>query len=711
MTAQADFVVPDMHCAGCMAKIEAGLGALAGVSHARANLSTRRVHVAFDPAAWDEGRLLARLEGLGFKAARFRPMRANADDEEARRLLKAMAVAGFAAANIMLLSVSVWAGLASDMDEGTRQLFHWLSALIALPAIVYAGRPFFASAYRALRARAMTMDVPIALAVVLATAASLMETVRGGDHVYFDASVGLLFFLLIGRFLDRRARSQAFAVAGNLLALRAAEACVMDADGRLRTIAADAVAPGMRLLVGAGMTVPADGEVVAGASDIDTALITGETLPRPVGVGDRVHAGTTNLSGPLTILAHRAGEATLLADIVRLMEAAEQSGGGYVRLADRLARIYAPAIHVLAAATFIAWLAAGAAWHDALMTTVAVLIITCPCALGLAVPVVQVVAAGKLLARGVLLRSGDALERLAAVDQVVFDKTGTLSLGAPRLIDDPAVPQEARALAAALARGSSHPLAKALVAGAGAQPLPAVGNVIEHPGAGIAGEIDGIAVRLGRRGWAAPAGDDPADTYSGPHLWLARAGAAPLCFRFQDTLRPDAAAAVAATKALGLGVSLLSGDREHVADQVARSVGIADWHADCRPDDKLDYLRRLGEAGHRVLMVGDGLNDAPALKRAFVSMAPASGADITQSAADLVFQGERLAPVPESIALARRALAVMKVNFTLAIAYNALAVPLAVAGLVTPLIAAVAMSSSSLLVTLNALRLKRGALS
>jgi len=705
--AEMVFLVPGMHCGGCIRKIERGLDELPAVAEARANLSTRRVTVRWRDRALDVDGLLAVFAGLGFDATPFDPRLAeDADAAESRLLLRALAVAGFAAANVMLLSVSVWAGLVSDMEPATRQLFHWISALIALPAAAYAGRPFFRSAWSALRKGRTNMDVPISLAVILATGASLMQTIRGEEHVYFDAALALLFFLLIGRVLDRMMRARAGDAARNLLALRGVAATVIDTDGRRRAVPAESLTPGMRVFVAPGMRVPADGRVLEGRSDTDQSLLSGESLPVPVSAGDEVFAGALNLNGPLTVTVTATGADTLLADIARMMETAEQGRAGFVQLADRLSRLYAPLVHGLAALTFAGWMLAGAGWHTALMTAIAVLIITCPCALGLAVPVAQVVATGRLLRQGVLVKSGDALERLAAIDTVVFDKTGTLTGPAPALLDRDRIAPADLALAAALGAASHHPLAKALAELVAPADRPTLTEQREDPGNGVEARRDGRRVRLGRRGWAGE--DTDAQPHDGPELWLAVDGQAPVRFRFAERLRPGAAEAVAAFRKAGLDVRLLSGDRAGAVERAAESAGIAESRAACRPADKIAALEDLARQGRRVLMVGDGLNDAPALRAAHVSISPGSAADIAQTAADIVFQGDSLDAVTAVWRMARRTHRRVVENMALAVGYNLIAVPLAAAGLVTPLIAAIAMSSSSLLVTLNALRLRAG---
>lgn len=700
------FHVDGIHCAACIRRIESALAKMPGVVRARVNLSTRRLRVDWlDGSATSED-IVAKVDALGFKAAPFDPEKLKDDGAaEEKRLLLALAVAGFAAGNVMLLSVSVWSGHGAEMGAGTRTLFHWVSALIALPTVVYSGMPFFRSAARALKARALNMDVPISLAVVLATVMSVQQTMQGAEHAYFDAAVGLLFFLLVGRYLDRRARAKARSAAERLIGLRAATACAIGADGASRTISTAEIEPGMLLAVAAGERLAADGVIEEGATELDTSLVTGESLPRPAGAGARVFAGTLNLGQPVRVRVKAAGEDTLLAEIVRLMEAAEQGRARYVRLADRVARFYAPAVHVLAAGTFLGWMIAGAGWERALLTAVAVLIITCPCALGLAVPAVQVVASGRLLQRGVLLKSADGLERIAEVDTVVFDKTGTLTLGEPTLVDPEKIAPGMLALAGALAVHSKHPLARAVVRAAkGGASVPVV-EVRELPGRGLSGESGGRLVRLGSRTWcgvAAPV----ADGAVGSEMWLAVEREMPVRFVFTDVLRADARETIDSLKRMGLTVELLSGDREPAVRKAAETLGIETWRAECPPDAKAARLNELTASGRRVLMVGDGLNDAPALAAGHASISPSGAADISQTAADLVFQGERLAPVLEAVRVARAATRHVKQNFALAILYNVFAVPIAVAGLATPLVAAVAMSSSSLIVTLNALRLR-----
>ncbi|WNJ99893.1 heavy metal translocating P-type ATPase [Thalassospiraceae bacterium LMO-JJ14] len=699
-----NLLVENLHCAACIGKIEGRLNATPGVVQSRVNMSTRRLNVTWRDGEADPAELMRAVQALGYPVTPFDPSElAGVENREGKRLLSAMAVAGFAAANVMLLSVSVWSGHAGGMGEGTRTLFHWISALIALPAVVYAGQPFFKSALAALRSGGLNMDVPISLAVVLAAGMSLYQTIEGAEHAYFDASVSLLFFLLIGRYLDHRARAKARSAATHLLGLQARAATVVDNDGCQHAVRIADIEKGMTVLVAAGERIPVDGTVIDGRSDVDTQLLSGETLPKLAVPGERVFAGTLNLTAPLRISTSALADATLLSEIVKLMELAEQGRARYVRLADRVARYYAPTVHILSAATFAGWLVfTDAGWQASLMAAIAVLIITCPCALGLAVPAVQVVASSRLLRAGVLVKAADALERLSDIDTVVFDKTGTLTLGHPELIGG-TYDTAQLSLAAALAQHSRHPLSKALCAAAPASD-GAISDVREEPGYGLEGMHDGRRLRLGSGAWCGV--DGPAGDQDGTEICFAIDGKRVAVFRFEDTLRPDAREVIAELAKMGLGIELLSGDTPHAVAHAASALGIDAWKAGCLPADKTARLEELARDGRRVLMVGDGLNDAPSLVSAHVSMSPASAADVSQTAADLLFQGARLGPVVTAIRVARSSTRLVKQNFALAFAYNTIAVPLAVAGLATPLVAAVAMSSSSIVVTLNALRLR-----
>lgn len=704
-----EWVIEGIRSPSAQTEIERALSAVPTLRYARLNLSNRRLTTEWGEAGQDSAGLLAALEQLGYRAVPFTRNEAEAAQiRQTQWLLRCLAVAGFAAMNVMLLSVSVWSGNATEIADETRDLFHWLSALIALPAAGFAGQPFFYAALTALREREMTMDVPISLGVLLALGMSVYETAIHAHHAYFDSALMLLFFLLLGRVLDHVMRLRTRALAANLAALRAPFASRVRSDGGLEEVPADALQAGDVVLVSAGERLAADGHVLDGRSEVDESFLTGESLRRFVSAGDPVLAGMVNGSGQLRIAVAETGTKTVLAGIEALIDKALAERSRYVQLADRIARIYAPVVHVTAALTATGWMLAGASLHDAVIIAIAVLIITCPCALALAAPAVQVVVSGALFRQGLLMRSGDVIERMAEVDYVVFDKTGTLTMPDPHGLDVGMMPPAMQILAGRLALASRHPLARALRAVVGArhgvlQPLDGASETV---GAGVEAVCDGVPLRLGSPAFCGIEAEHPLTT--DPVSVLAfRAGQQHWLIPITQTLRSDAVAVVAQLRDLGLPLAILSGDHPEAVKAVADHLGITLWQAGLSPQDKLAYLQALRAQGHHVLMVGDGINDAPALAAASVSLSPASGADVTQAAADLVFMGERLKAVIEALRLCRKGRRVMSENFLLALVYNLLAVPLAIAGLVTPLIAAAAMSGSSVLVAVNALRAGR----
>lgn len=700
-TRQLDLAIPDVNCAACIATIEKALLKLDMVEVARVNFSTKRVRITFTPGKDRPSALTKAITGSGYRTFLLDPEANGKADATLSSLVRALAVAGFAAANIMLFSVSIWSGA----DPVTRDLFHWISALIAVPAIAYAGQPFFRSAARALKHRNLNMDVPISLAVLLALGLSLVETFNHGEQAFFDAAISLLFFLLIGRTLDHLMREKARSAVRNLARLAPRSALSIQKNNRREQIAISDITPGMVLEIAAGERVPVDGDVITGISDVDLSLVTGEAAPQKVTKNSALLAGTTNISGTLTMRVTKPAADSFLARMVTLMEAAEGSRAGYKRIADRAAAIYAPAVHILALATFIGWGLFAGNWQMATINAIAVLIITCPCALALAVPIVHVVASGRLFEQGIMMRDGAALERLAEITRIAFDKTGTLTKGQPvfsgQIFGDPKFLDNAVGLAAT----SRHPFSKAL---ATASTVPAIANGKEVPGMGVEAKTKTGVWRLGRAEFCQADTKNLLGETSGSIVWLSQNGTPVAAFAFADQVRPETAEAIILLKARGLNLSLLSGDQKAPVEQLAKLIGIADARSTLTPEQKLQALDDFTAAGDKVLMVGDGLNDAPALRAAHVSMAPSSAADIGRNAADFIYTSDSLSAVPFALNISRRAANIVRQNFGLAIAYNCVAVPLAITGQVTPLIAALAMSSSSILVTLNALRLRLG---
>lgn len=691
---RVELALPTVHCAACIAAVERRLGNRPDVAGARVNLTLKRVSITVADIPDIEETLIDELDRLGYPA---RPLDgavlAKAESDKAGRdMLARLGVAGFAMMNVMLLSISVWAGA-----EGyTRIMMHWVSAAIALPAIAFSAYPFFNSAWGALRRARLNMDVPISLAILLSCGVSLFETIEGGDHAYFDAALSLTFFLLIGRFLDYKTRATARSAASELAALEVQKARRITESGE-ESVPLDALREGDILAVAAGERLPADGVVTWGDSELDPSMLTGETLPQAVGAGDVVRAGMLNISGPLRIRAEGLGEETLLKQITRLVETAESSRNRYTSLAEKAAAIYAPAVHLLSLFAFIGWGAATGDWRLAVNIAAAVLIITCPCALGLAVPAVLAAASGRLFAQGVLLKDGISLEKLAEIDTVVFDKTGTLTTGQPALVNQSEISAENGAIAAALAQHSAHPLSRALAATFGSD--LEITDIREHPGFGTSGKLGETPMRLGRADWCGAALSDQTS------VWLQVGDAAPVGFFFADELRPEAAETVKALQDAGLEVQLLSGDVSASVEKMAKAAGIEKWAARATPSEKVDALTALREAGHKVLMVGDGLNDAAALAAAHVSISPASAVDASRTSADMIIINNDLRQIVKSHRVAVASKRRILENFSIAAIYNMISVPLALAGFATPLMAALAMSTSSITVSLNSMRI------
>ncbi|MEN5247139.1 cation-translocating P-type ATPase [Brucella pseudintermedia] len=697
---QLDLSVPGVHCGLCIKNIEETLGKISGVAYVRVNLTARRVTVR-----WKDGEtppdVVDPLRRLGYEAHIFDM--AQEKDPTFTRLLIALGVAAFASSNVMLLSVAVWSGA----DAATRDMFHWISGLIALPTLIYSGRIFYVSAWNALRTRRVNMDVPIALAITLAFGMSVYETLHQGQHAYFDASVTLLFFLLIGRTLDYMMRARARSAVRSLAQLGSRGAVVIGENDERNYLPVNEIRPGMRIILAAGERVPVDAKVEEGRSELDCAIASGESDAVPVGPGSDIRAGTLNLSTPLVIRATAEAKDSFLAEMVRLMDVAEGGRAYYRRLADRASELYVPMVHTIAFAAFVGWMFyTGGDWYRSIYIAICTLIITCPCALALAVPIVQVVAARRLFENGIMIKDGSAMERMAEVDTAIFDKTGTLTLGQPRLIDADAINPHTLEIAAELSLYSRHPLSRALALFSGAKPMTAFTRIEEVPGAGIEAELNGAVYRLGKRDWADNSAALPhAD---GPETCLSIDGKLVQTFRFEDQPREDAAGAIATLKRSGLKLRIISGDKRPAVERLAGYLGVDNFKAEVLPADKSELVQKLSAEGSKVLMVGDGLNDAPALVAAHVSMAPATAADIGRNAADFVFLRESLSAVPLAFAVSKEAGKLISQNFALSIGYNIIAVPIAIFGYVTPLVAALSMSLSSIVVVSNALRLRAG---
>lgn len=701
---QTDLSVPGVYCGACITTVEGALTQMPQVERARLNLSSKRVSIVWkqdvDGVQTDPADLAKAIVSTGYETHLFGTVQDTSDDMR-NQLIRAVGLTGFAAMNIMLLSISVWSGA----DASTRDMFHWISALIAAPALIYGGRFFYQSAYNALKHKRTNMDVPIALAITLSYSVSIWETMHSGEHAWFDATTSLLFFLLIGRTLDHVMRDRARSAIAGLARLSPRGATVLLDDGNREYRPVSDIMPGDRVAIAAGERVPVDGKIISGSSDLDVSIANGESAPRIVRAGDFIQAGTLNLTGALVMQATALARDSFLSEIIGLMEAAEGGRARYRRLADRAAQYYSPVVHLLALASFIVWGVLGGDWKQAMLIAIAVLIITCPCALGIAVPVVQVVAAGRLFRNGIMMKDGSAMERLAEADMVLFDKTGTLTLGQPRLVNGADISPDVMRIAAGIAANSRHPLSQALYRTVGG-PLPMFDDVTEIPGAGVEAKSPAGVYRLGNQRFACPdVASEKDESSATSQVVLSLDGSEIARFQFEDAIRPGVAAAILELSGDGYSAEIISGDRPTAVAALAKRVGISAWHGALAPAEKAGRCEELAREGRKVLMVGDGINDAPALAAAHVSIAPATAADIGRQAADFVFMRDDLRAVSFAVDTSKKAGRLIRQNFALAIGYNIIAVPIALAGYATPMIAAIAMSTSSLIVVANALRL------
>lgn len=688
-----------MRCAACAWLIDRVLAREPGVIDAGANAVTGRIRLAWDPRRTTLSQPLRRLVALGYRPyLASGEAREQARRRERNRNLIRIGIAGLGAMQAMMFAEALYLDFDHSMSLPTRDFFRWITFLVSTPVVFYAGWPFLAGAGRELRHRQLGMDTLIAGSTLLAYFASVFETLRGGVHVWYDASVMFVFLLLCARMLEQRARSIASAQVDALARARPAFATRQRDDGMRETVPISALEVADIACVAVGEVVPADG-LLLDAGRFEEALLTGEPHSVDKVAGDRVYAGTACRDQPARLRVTETGSATRLSQLARLVEQAQAQRPALARSTERIAHHFVAGLLLATLAIYVGWRV-----YDpsrAFEVTLALLVISCPCALSLAVPAALTTAHGALARLGVLAVRDNALEQLAQVTDIVFDKTGTLSDGRPRLVGievfSGVAEDRALRIAAALENDSTHPIASAF---AGSVDATQAQRVRAVPGRGIEGVVDGQHWRLGQAGFAAGVADDG-------RVWLGDGERAAARFTLQESERDDARAAIDVLRAQGLVVHLSSGDADATVQRFARQLGIDSAHARQSPEDKLAFVRGLQYQGRVVAMVGDGLNDAPVLAGADVSMAVGEGAALAQRAADLVLTGRSLSRVPQAIAVARRTRQVVRQNLAWALGYNLLALPLAAAGMVTPWLAALGMALSSLMVTLNALRLAR----
>ena len=711
-----------LRCAGCAQRVERSLLAIEGVVEAHVSFSAQRGLVRHDRRT-DPAALVAEVAALGYDAVPYDPEALDRPHtREARQALSRLLVAAFLAGNVMVAAAALYLGESGGMEPGLRRALRWLCVALSLPAVAWCALPFWKGAFGGLRRGEITMDVPVVLGLAAALVGNVLGAWLESPRVFADSAAMIVFLILLGRTLERGARARAAGAVDRLLALAPRTARRVGPDGVEEVRAVDLL-PGDRVVVAPGETIPVDGTVVLGESEVDTSLVTGESLPAACRVGDRVTSGTRNLEVELQIEALCGANEGTLARMAALLERATAERPAIQRSADRVAAFFAPAVLAAAALSGLGGWLAGRAPLDALLAMTAVLIVACPCALGLAAPAAVAASIGRAARLGVLVKSGDALERCARIDRAIFDKTGTVTEGVLSVDDVVVAPgvDAARPLAlAAAAEGSSvHPVAAAIRRAAEARALP-VADAIERralPGRGVAALVGSAPVWVGTRAWLEERGatlpgplraDAEALARRGRTLaWVAESGTAIGVLALSDPPRSDARAAIEGLRELGVGVELVSGDHVEAARLAAERAGIEEVAAEVAPEGKVEIVRKARARGERVVFVGDGINDAAALAAADVGIAMAGGAGVALHAADLVVRSPRLAAVAESVALSRATLRRIRENFGLALAYNAVAVPLAMLGRVDPLTAAVAMGLSSLAVTANATRLLR----
>ncbi|HJW24398.1 MAG TPA: heavy metal translocating P-type ATPase [Rhodocyclaceae bacterium] len=717
---EASLLLEGITCAACIWLNEQHLSKLPGVSAVDINYATRRARVRWDETKVKLSDILAAIAAIGYRAY---PYDAAKNEEiskkERRDAIWRLWVAGFGMMQVMMYAVPVYVAGEGEMSADIESLLRWASLFLTLPVVLYSSAPFFRNAWRDIKLRRVGMDVPVALGVGAAFAASVWATLVQSGEVYFDSVTMFVFFLLGGRYLEMTARQKAVSVTEALAKLLPAFAQRLPgfpADRTPEQVVVADLRAGDMVLVRPGETIPADGRVVEGASAANEALLTGESRPVPKAPGDTVTGGAVNTESPLVVRVEQVGEGTRLSAIIHLMERAATEKPRIVELADRIASRFVGTLLLVALVVAAGWY-----WFDparALWITVSVLVVTCPCALSLATPIALTVAAGALARDGLLVTRGHAIETLARATHFVFDKTGTLTTGRMRLVDVMPLGELSRerclVLAAALEQASEHPLGVALRLAAGGQELPAAEAARSEAGQGVEGVIGGAVYRIGRPDFAlaAAAGELPPEAGE----WLAggdtvvvlgQGGRCLALFRLGDEVRPESRRLVDELKAAGRQVVLLTGDAPGVAARVAAQLGIADVRAGMTPQGKYDVVTSLQAAGAVVAMAGDGVNDAPVLAQAQVSVAMGGGAQLARTQADLVLLSENLDHLRQGLRRAGLTLRVIKQNLWWSFAYNFVALPLAIAGYVTPWMAGIGMSASSLLVVLNSLRIQR----
>ena len=710
---EASLMLEGIVCAACFWLNENYISSLPGVIEFRVNYSTHRAQLKWHNDEINLSKVLKSVESIGYHAHPFDPSRQESLHKKEKQIaVRRLLVAGLGMMQVMMVAIALYAGV-GGMDADIREFLRWVSLGFAIPVIFYSAQPFFKSAWRDLKRKQLGMDVPVSLAMGSAFLASFWSTVTGVGEVYYDSVTMFVFFLLSGRYLELIARHKAGRAAEELVKLVPATATRIKADGEHEVVTTSELEKNDHVLVKPGEVIPADGCVIDGISSVDESLLTGESLPRGKKLSDTVVGGTVNIESPLTVNVTSVGEDSFLSSVMRLLDRATSEKPSLTRAVDKIAGWFIAVLLVIATSVAIYW--AGQDPQHAFQITLSVLVVTCPCALSLATPAALTAATGRLTEIGLLTTRGHALETLAATTHIIFDKTGTLTYGQLEaekitLLQDRMTDSELRALVSSVEKDSEHPIARAL--GNLSDKKLDVESVIAEPGMGIEAVYKNKKVRIGKPHYVLeithqdqPEFDIDSDVKS--TVFVADEDGLLAMINIQDQLRNEAGITINALKKLGLKIVLLSGDQQSVVDHVGKELEIDDVKGECLPDDKLKYMQKLQQQGHIVAMVGDGVNDAPVLAASQVSLAMGSGTQLAHASADMVLLSENLKHLVTGVEMSRQTLRIIRQNFAWAIGYNLLAVPLAVMGLIAPWMAAIGMSLSSLVVVLNALRLRK----
>ena len=707
--AETTIYVGGMYCAACSWLIETTLTKLPGVESAEVSPVTHRLRVRWRPADARLSNILATLAGLGYQPQPLAPENTTRPElVEQRTALKRLLVASLGMMQVMMFAVALYAGDFQGIDTEMQRFLRLVSFVVTTPVVFYSGRPFFAAAWRGIVARKPGMDLPVSIAVGGAYAASVYATFTNGSAVWFDSVTMFVFFLTLGRFLEMRARHRSIDRTAALSSLLPNTATRITGEDK-SVVPVSQLVIGDRVLILAGDAIPADGIIESGTTSVDEALLTGEARPQARLAGDEIVAGSVNLDGLVEMRVTKTGGDTTLGTISRMSERARYTRPAFVTLADRIAGYIVIALLVVATIVAAYWYLV--APERAFVITLSVLVVTCPCALALATPAAFAAAGGRLSQLRLLVTNGNAIEALSRATTVMFDKTGTLTRGSPEItsvmvLDEARTEQDCRLIAAALETASAHPLARAFTTSA---TLPKVSDQQVKVGQGVSGFIDGRHWRLGSAQFVGgvAAEDTGVGNSIATQVFLGVEDDVVAWFDVEDELRPNVAETLEHLGRLGLRTALVSGDNKNAVEALANTLGIIDWYFDCTPQRKLEIIKVAQHGGERVAMVGDGINDAPVLAGADTSFALAHGALLAQTNADVIMLGDSLEPLTTAVRMSRKTMRIVRQNIAWAIVYNALALPLAAAGLVPPWLAAIGMSASSLIVVLNALRLSR----